>query len=312
MATGDHTETASASELQALSHAAEALDEVQARIGPRFGRAEVRRRVRRFLGGLLAPVDRKNGWQLAEALGERGPHGVQRLLAEADWDQEAVRDDLRTYVLAHLGEEADILVVDETGFLKKGRKSAGVAPQYSGTAGGRANCQIGVFLLYASPKGAAFIDRELYLPDEWTQDRVRCREAGIPDAVGFATKGELAQRMLARAFAAGVRAAWVVGDTIYGSDELRTWLEGQQQPDVLAVAETHPVWSAGRALPVGLVAALLPEEAWTPLSAGAGSQGPRLYDWGWLEVDAEPAARGGWRSWILIRRSLSQPSKRAY
>jgi SRSO17 transposase len=166
--------------------------------------------------------------------------------------------------------------------------------------------------LYAGPKGAAFIDRELYLPEEWTADPVRCREAGIPEVVGFATKGELAQRMLARAFAAGVRAAWVVGDTIYGSDELRAWLQGQQQPDVLAVAETHPVWNAGRAQPVGLVAALLPEEAWTPLSAGEGSQGARLYDWAWLEVDAEPKARGGWRSWILIRRSRSQPSKRAY
>jgi SRSO17 transposase len=186
-----------------------------------------------------------------------------------------VRDDLRTYVLAHLEEEAGILVVEETGFLKKGKKSAGVAPQYSGTAGGRANCQIGVFLLYASPKGAAFIDRELYLPGEWTEDPVRCREAGIPEAVGFATKGALAQRMLARAFAAGVRAAWVVGDTIYGADELRTWLQTQQQPFVLAVAETHPVWVAGQAQPVGLVAALLPDEAWVPLSAGEGSQGPR-------------------------------------
>jgi hypothetical protein len=226
MSTADPREAPYASDLLLLGQAAEALDEVHERIGPRFRRAEVRRRVRRFLEGLLAPVERKNGWQLAEALGERGPHGVQRLLAEADWDQEAVRDELRTYILAHLWEEAGILVVDETGFLKKGKKSAGVAPQYSGTAGGRANCQIGVFLFYASPKGAAFIDRELYLPGEWTEDPVRCREAGIPEAVGFATKGELAQRMLARAFAAGVRAAWVVGDTIYGSDELRTWLEG--------------------------------------------------------------------------------------
>jgi SRSO17 transposase len=285
MATGEHTETASASDLQALSHAAEALDEGQARIGARFRRAEVRRRVRRFREGLLAPVERKNGWQLAEAIGERGPPGVQRWLVEAAWDQEAARDELRSYVLAHVGETADILVVDETGCLKKGKQSAGVAPQYSGTggtAGGRANCQIGVFLLSARPKGAAFIERELYLPDAWTQDRVRCREAGIPDAVGLATKGERAQRMLARAFTAGVQAAWAVGDSISGSDELRTWLEGQQQPYVLAVAETHPVWMAGRALPVGLVAALLPvglvaallpEEAWTPLSAGAGSQG---------------------------------------
>lgn len=301
-----------ASELQVLSQAREALDEVQARIGPRFRRAEVRWRVRRLLEGLLASVERKNGWQLAEALGEHGPHGVQRLLYEADWDQEAVRDDLRRYVLDHLGEEAGILVVDETGFLKKGKKSAGVARQYSGTAGRRENSQIGVFLLYAGEKGAAFIDRELYLPEEWTEDRVRCREVGIPEAVGFATKGELARAMLGRAFAAGVRAAWVVGDTIYGSDEVRAWLERQQQPYVLAVAETHPIWVAGQAQPVGLVAALVPEEAWTPLSAGEGSQGPRLYRWAWLEVDAEPEARQGWRSWILIRRSLSDPSKRAY
>jgi SRSO17 transposase len=312
MTTADEPEVPCGSEFPLLSRAALALDEVQGRIGPHFRRAEVRSRVRRFLRGLLAPVERKNGWQLAEVLGERGPHGVQRLLAEADWDQEAVRDDLRRYVLEYLGEEAGILVVDETGFLKKGKKSAGVAPQYSGTAGGRANCQIGVFLLYASPKGAAFLDRDLYLPDEWTLDRVRCREAGVPETVGFATKGELAQRMLARTFAAGVKAAWVVGDTIYGSDELRTWLETQQQPYVLAVAETHPIWMVGLAQPVGLVAALLPQEAWVPLSAGEGSQGPRLYSWAWLEVDAEPRARGGWRSWILIRRSLSDPSKRAY
>jgi SRSO17 transposase len=164
MTTADEPEAPCGSEFQLLSQAALALDEVQGRIGPHFRRAEVRSRVRRFLRGLLAPVERKNGWQLAEVLGERGPHGVQRLLAEADWDQEAVRDDLRTYVLEYLGEEAGILVVDETGFLKKGKKSAGVAPQYSGTAGGRANCQIGVFLLYASPKGAAFLDRDLYLP----------------------------------------------------------------------------------------------------------------------------------------------------
>src|SRR5258707_5684214 len=312
MITGDQSDTASASELQVLSRAAEALDEVQARIGPRFRRAEVRRRVRRFLEGLLAPGERKHRWQLAEAIGERGPHGVQRLLLEADWDQEAARDELRSYVVADLGEKAGILVVDETGFVKKGKKSAGVAPQYSGTAGSRANCQIGVFLLYASAQGAAFIDRELYLPEEWTEDRVRCREAGIPEAVGFATKGGLAQHMLARAFAAGVRAGWVVGDSIYGSDELRTWLEGQQQPSVLAVAQTHPVWSAGRAQPVGLVAALLPAEAWTPLSAGEGSQGPRLYEGAWLEGDAEPAARQPGRSWILIRRRLSQPRERAY
>jgi SRSO17 transposase len=312
MTTTDHLEATHEGDLSLLSQAAEALAEVQARIGPRFRRSEARSRARRFLEGLLAPVERKNGWQLAEALGERGPRGIQRLLSEADWDQDAVRDDLRAYVLAHLGADRGILVVDETGFLKKGKKSVGVARQYSGTAGRRENCQIGVFLLYASPQGAAFLDRELYLPEEWTKDPVRCREAGIPEAVAFATKGILAQRMLARAFAAGVRAEWVVGDTVYGYEELRSWLERLQQPYVLAVPETHPVWMQGRAQPVGLIAALLPQEAWTTLSAGEGSQGPRLYDWTWLEVDAEPTARGSWRSWILIRRSLSQPNKRAY
>lgn len=312
MTTADYSEATQERDLRVLGQAALALDEVQARIGPRFRRSEARSRARRFLEGLLAPVERKNGWQLAEALGERGPRGVQRLLGEADWDPDAVRDDLRAYVLDHLREEAGILVVDETGFLKKGKKSAGVARQYSGTAGRRENSQIGVFLLYASPQGAAFLDRELYLPEEWMIDPVRCREAGIPEAGAFATKGELAKAMLARAFAAGVKAQWVVGDTVYGYEELRSWLETQQQAYVLAVPETPPVWIQGHAQPIGLVAALLPEEAWVPLSAGEGSQGPRLYDWAWLEIDVEPEARSGWGSWILIRRSLSQPQKRAY
>src|SRR5258708_4302721 len=163
-----------------LQQAIEEFTQVQARIGPYFRRAEARTRAGRFLRALLAPVDRKNGWQLAEELGERNPHGAQRLLAEADWDEDAVRDALRQYVVAHLGDADGVLVVDETGFLKKGKKSAGVANQYSGAAHGLANSQIGVFLLYASARGAAFLDRDLYVPDEWFADPVRCREAGIP------------------------------------------------------------------------------------------------------------------------------------
>ncbi len=183
-------------ELSIISQSAQTLAELVVRIGPHFRRAEVRTRVGRYLQGLLAAVERKNGWQMAEKLGEANAHGVQRLLEEADWDEEAVRDELRTYVSEQLGDPAGILVVDETGFVKKGKKSAGVARQYSGTAGRRENSQVGVFLLYAGAKGAAFIDRALYLPQEWTQDRVRCHEAGIPDEVVFATKGELAQQML--------------------------------------------------------------------------------------------------------------------
>ena len=311
MTTEERDEEKSESEEKLLQQASEELAQVHARIGPRFRRAEARQRAGCFLQGLLAPVERKNGWQLAEELGERGPRGVQRLLGEADWDEEAVRDDLQTYVIEHLGEDSGVLVVDETGFVKKGKKSAGVARQYSGTAGRRENSQVGVFLLYASVKGAAFLDRALYLPEEWTTDRVRCREAGIADAVEFATKGALAQQMLLRAFAAGVPAQWIVGDTVYGYDELRIFLEEQQKNYVVAVPETHPVWVQGRQQPIGLLAALLPPQAWVVLSAGEGSKGPRLYEWAWLQLPEQTEGSGRAR-WILIRRSLSDPSKRAY
>src|SRR5256712_10171179 len=237
-------------ELSFISQGANVLAELSDRIGSHVRRAEVRKRVGRYLQGLLAQVPRKNGWQMAEELGEANAHGVQRLLEEADWDEEAVRDELRAYVIEQLGEPGGILVVDETGFVKKGKKSVGVARQYSGTAGRRENSQIGVFLSYASAKGHAFIDRALYLPEEWTQDRVRCREAGVPESVNFATKGELAQQMLARALAAGVRAEWVVADTVYGYDQMRDWLESLHQKYVLAVPETHMVWSQGELHPV--------------------------------------------------------------
>jgi SRSO17 transposase len=315
MTTKEETEQANSQEERELSiirQSAQALAELVVRIGSHFGRAEVRKRVGRYLQGLLASVERKNGWQMAEQLGEANAHGVQRLLEEADWDEEAVRDELRAYVIEQLGEPAGILVVDETGFVKKGKKSAGVARQYSGTAGRRENSQIGVFLSYASSKGAAFIDRGLYLPEEWTQDRVRCREAGIPEEVEFATKGELAQQMLARAFAAEVPAEWVVGDTVYGYDELRLWLEAQQKNYVLAVSETHQVWVQGQSQPVGLLAALLPDEAWVVLSAGEGSKGPRLYEWAWLQLPEETEATSEWARWVLIRRSLADRSERAY
>src|SRR6266516_5068187 len=315
MTTREGAEQASSQEereLSIISQSAQALAELLVRVGSHFRRAEVRKRVGRYLHGLLAAVERKNGWQMAEALGEANAHGVQRLLEEADWDEEAVRDELRTYVIEQLGEPAGILVVDETGFLKKGKKSAGVARQYSGTAGRRENSQVGVFLLYASSKGHAFIDRALYLPEEWTQDRVRCREAGIPDEVEFATKGELAQQMLTRAYASGVSADWVVGDTVYGYDELRLFLDEQRKNYVVAVPETHVVWVQGRQQPVGLLAALLPPQAWMVLSAGEGSKGPRLYEWAWLQLPEQTEGSNERARWVLIRRSLWDPSKRAY
>lgn len=286
------------------------LDAVHTRIAPRFARAEARTRVRRYLDALLAPVARKNGWQLAEHLGESGPQGVQRLLNAADWDAEAVRDDLIAFVTEQLGNPAGVLIVDETGFLKKGTKSVGVQRQYSGTAGRRENQQIGVFLAYASPRGTAFLDHALYLPEAWAQDIDRRAEAGVPAAVTFATKGELARQMLARAFVAQVPAAWVVGDTIYSGDDLRRWLEEQGRPYVLAVPCTHGLWTAGQQVEAQALVAGLPDAAWARLSAGEGSQGPRWYDWALLALPYE--APPGMAHWLLVRRGIGDPSERAY
>lgn len=272
------------------------LDALQARIAGRFRRAEVRTRVRRYLEGLLSKVERKNGWQLAEQLGERGPQGVQRLLNAADWDTEAVRDDLRRYVVEQLGDPAGVLVVDETGFLKKGSKSVGVKRQYSGTAGRIENCQVGVFLAYATPCGRAFVDRALYLPQEWATDAERRTEAGVPPAVSFATKGQLAKEMLERVFAADVPAAWVTADEVYGDDGgLRSWLDGQERSYVLAVSCSHHLWVDGRQERVDVLTAAVPPAAWTRLSCGEGSQGPRLYDWACWPL---PTAAGADRAQI--------------
>jgi SRSO17 transposase len=287
------------------------LAALHARIAPHFRRREARERARRYLEGLLGPSERKNGWQLAETLGEGGPQGMQRLLNAADWDAEAVRDDLRAYVVEHLADEqSGVLVIDETGFLKKGIKSAGVARQYSGTAGRRENQQIGVFLLYACARGAAFIDRALYLPDEWMGDTARRGEAHIPERVGFATKGELARELLARAFAAGVPARWVVGDTVYSGDEVRRWLEGQGRDYVLAVPSTPGIWTRAHQQTAEQLMGHLPRESWVRLAAGEGSQGPRWYDWACLRLSYATAPGKG--QWLLARRSISDPTEVAY
>jgi SRSO17 transposase len=286
------------------------VEDAYRRIAPCFGRRETRTRSRRYLAGLLSRTERKNGWQLAEQSGERHPRGVQRLLDEAEWDAEEVRDEVRRYVVDHLGQSGGVLIVDETGFLKKGTKSAGVARQYSGTAGRRENQQIGVFVAYASEAGCAFIDRELYVPQEWFDAPSRCREAGIPATRTFATKPQLAQQMLARAFTAAVPAQWVVGDCIYSSEELRHWLEAQKQAYVFAVTSTHAVWEQGVQIGAADLVAQHLELGWVRWSAGEGSQGPRRYDWTWLRLPYTAAA--GMAHWLLIRRSLSLPEEYAY
>lgn len=290
------------------------LARVHARIAPRFARSEPRERSLAYLRGLLAPLERKNSWTLAEQAGEALPDGMQRLLMSAGWDAHAVRDDVRDYVVEHLGDPCGVLVVDETGFLKKGTKSAGVARMYSGTAGRVENCQIGVFLGYATPGGRTFLDRELYLPKGWTQDRDRCREAGIGDEVAFATKPELAMTMIARALDAGVPAGWVTGDEVYGQHSgLRRMLEGRGMPYVLAVPVNQRViaWQDGRVreLRADAAAAALPAQAFKKISAGAGAKGPRLYHWARAPIRPLEDTRS---YWLLVRRSLTDPEDLAY
>ena len=291
------------------------LQELHGRIAHRFSRSESRQRVLAYLQGLLGAVERKNGWQLAEYAGDATPDGVQRLLAVYHWDADQVRGDLQGYVVEHLGDPGGVLVVDETGFLKQGKKSVGVKRQYSGTAGKVENCQIGVFLAYGSRRGAAFLDRELYLPQEWAVDWARRREAGVPEGVVFCTKAQLAQQMISRAVAAGVPFGWVTGDTVYGNDrKLRRWLEEQGRPYVLAVKNNEPLWVDTERNTAQVAARQLvqqiPADRWQRLSAGEGSKGPRLYDWGWLPIGFWSAPDQG--HWLLVRRSIADPEDLAY
>ena len=295
-----------AADIEEVRAWAAGLDALHVRIAGRFARAEPRRRALAYLRGLLGNVTRKNGWQLAEHAGERTPDGMQRLLATADWDPDRVRDDLRAYVVERLGDVGAVLVVDETGFLKKGTTSVGVQRQYSGTAGKVDNCQLGVFLAYASPRGRAFIDRELYLPECWTDDPPRCRAARVPEQVGFRTKPQLAQLMLERALDAGVPASWVTADEVDGgSPTLRQWLEGRGVSYVLAVKCTQPLAISGPDGPVRAtaeqLAAAVPAEQWVTASAGQGAKGRRLYDWTRIQL-ATPVTSEMAR-WLLVRRS---------
>ena len=285
------------------------LDGVAAKLAPRFERAEPRRRVLAYLTGLLSHAERKNGWQLAELAGEATPDGMQRLLSTAHWDADAMQGDVVAYVLEQLADPGAVLVLDETGFVKKGAKSVGVAPQYCGTVGKIANCQIGVFLAYATRHGPVLLDRELYLPQEWADDPARRAEAGVPDDARCIPKPTLGTHLLERAFAAGVQAAWVTADSIYGGAyTLRHYLEEREQPFVLAVQSTQRVGLSAKA---EKVVASWPAEAWQRLSAGEGSQGPRWYDWAWMPMSWRDAP-AGMAHWLLARRSLSQPDELAY
>jgi len=282
------------------------FDELMLRVGARFARVEPRRRIAAFVSGLLAGLPRVNCWSIAEHAGEDCPRGMQRLLSSAVWDEAGVRDDLRGYVLEHFADSGAVLVVDETGDLKKGTATAGVQRQYTGTAGRTENAQVAVYLTYAAPAGSAFIDRALYLPRSWTSDPARCEAAGVPDSTVFATKPALARQMIGHALDAGTPAAWAAGDEVYGQDpQLRAELARRGLGYVLAVAKSHPVTTGIGARPAGALARRLPARAWQRLSAGPGAKGPRWYDWALIETTDPAVTSGDGRHWLLIRRRIS-------
>ena len=296
--------------------ASETFDALAARLGKLFPRSETRLRAMGYLKGLLSPCARKNSWQLAEWLGDPTPDGIQYLLERGRWDPDAARDELQRWVADHLGAEDGVFILDETGFIKKGQHSAGVQRQYSGTAGRIENSQVGVFLCYAGPGGSAFLDRELYLPKSWAEDRERCRKAGIPDEVGFASKPELARRMLERALDNGVPGGWVTGDSVYGGNrQLRRWFEERAVPFVLAVPRNEPLWWQSLDYQrADDIADALPPEAWHRLSAGRSSKGERGYDWAVTELArlqiTEEERR--WGHYLLIRQHCEKPDERAF
>ena len=276
------------------------------RVGARFARVEPRRRLASFVRGLLAGLPRVNCWTIAEYAGEGGPRGMQRLLSAAVWDEDGVRDDLRGYVLEHFADPGAVLVVDETGDLKKGTATVGAQRQYTGTAGRTENAQVAVYLAYAAPAGCALIDRALYLPRSWTSDPDRCRAAGVPEGTVFATKPALAKTLITRVLDAGAPAAWVTADEVYGQDpQLRAELGRRGLGYVLAVAKTFQVVTPAGARPAIGLAKKLPARAWQRISAGPGAKGPRWYDWALIEVADSAVTDGSGPHWLLIRRRIS-------
>ena len=274
------------------------------RIGPRFSRYEPLRHAAGLMLGMVSGLDRKNCWTIAEHRGDRSPDGLQHLLSRAKWDADAVRDDLRDYVVDAFGDPGAVLVVDETGDVKKGTATVGVQRQYSGTAGRIENAQVAVYLTYAAPRGHALIDRALYLPKSWAEDADRCQEAGIPtDRRGFATKPTLAKMLISRAVEANTPAAWVAGDEVYGADPtLRAAIRGHGLGYVLAVSANRRVPTEAGPIRVDALPAMLPARAWQKHSAGAGSHGHRLYSWAWIALLPEDDTDTG-QHHLLIRRN---------
>ena len=292
------------------------LVQLHARLACYFARPEPYQRLLRFVQAILSNVERKNGWQVAEQAREATPYGMQRLLSQAIWDEDGVRDEVRSFALEHLGTSQAIVAIDETSFPKRGTHSAGVKKQYCGTTGQVQNCQVGVFLSYITARGHTLIDRELYVPHDWCEDRARCQEVGIPDTIPFRTKPDLALQMLERLHQAHVPVEWVVADSVYGGyADLRTWLEIHRYPYVGAVTCDEPVvlqtpLGVRRVQVRDVPALLLNDASWQRLSLSEGSKGPRLFDWACVPL-LHRGVDDGWHS-LLIRRTLDATPELTY
>ncbi len=284
--------------------------DMEALLRPRFARVESRRRAYAFVMALLQRVPRKNNWQLAREAGELTPRGMQRLLIEASWDADLIRDDLRAYIVDQLNSPHGVLLIGETGFLKQGRQSVGVTRQYCGGARRRDNQQVGIFLAYATVRGCAFIDRALYLPAEWASDRARREAAGVPSTVRFATKETLAQAMLERAFTAQVPATWVIGNDLFEYEKLRYWLAVERRAYALRIVGDYNLGKADDEVDAHTLAARLPLEAWHRQPTRVGNRGPRWYEWAYLSLPDKSAQ--GWKHWLLTRRNIIDVYERAY
>jgi len=289
-----------------------AFEELMNHIEDIFASTSGYQSAKKYLTGLISPVDRKNGWQLSEATGETTPYVLQQFLYRGRFSADKLQNKLQTYANEKLGDPDGVLVVDETGFLKQGKRSCGVKRQYSGTAGRIENCQIGVFLTYASSKGHTPIDRRLYIPKDWFDDKERCKKAGIPDTVVFQTKPEMALEMIKQATAAGVSYRWVTGDCVYGDYRtIRMWLEEQRKCYVFCVSGKEYLWDGYHQVSVSSILKGLNEKDWFVASCGDGSKGARVYDWQAVEISV-PEVVEGWRRCLLVRRSKSDGELRSY
>jgi SRSO17 transposase len=285
------------------------IQEFWQRVRFAFTRVESYRHAQSYVKGLLLDVERKNNWQLAEALGMDKPYRLQNFIRRGSWEEEQVLDTLLDFQGEQLGKANGDLILDETGLFKRGEHSAGVKPQYCGVTGQIDNCQVGVFLAYATTTQQVLLDRDLYLPEDWLADPARCREAGIPKGTLFLTKPQLAMKQLRRAFDHGFAPTWVLGDEVYGRDPaLRSFLEAREQPYVLTCDRTTVVERKGKRQVAKLLAQKLPDKAWKPLLCGQGSKGSRWYEWAWVKLDglvgSELRPGNGLKQCLMFRRPL--------